>query len=158
MLTRGTVVRTLVGLVVLALFPAAPEARSAFAVVVNQKNRQNDISASDLARMFRGEQRRWRSGQEVVVINLPVSNSLRRAFYKSVLKAEPEQRFWEPGLLSVFSPMVVPSSTAVRMYVSQIEGAIGYIPADSVDPSVKQLQVKGETAGGRTPSDRGVRP
>jgi ABC-type phosphate transport system substrate-binding protein len=138
-----------IGLVALAV----PGHAGDVAIVVHPSNAHQDLSLADLARLFRLDQPRWKSGEKVdLVLQVGISAKqdviLNRVFH---MKADELQAFW---LGKVFRgelaapPRAFASDVSVKQYVAANPRAIGYIDAALVDDAVRVLHIDGKVPGG----------
>jgi hypothetical protein len=139
-------------IVVLLLGAGAEAFASDVAIIVHPSNAQSEISVSDLARLFRLDQPRWKSGDKVdLVLQAGVSTKqeiiLSRVFH---MKVDELQAFW---LGKVFRgelpapPRAFASDISVKQYVSANPRAVGYIDAALLDDTVKVLRIDGKQPG-----------
>ena len=118
-------------------------------LVANKSVSESNLSKQDLRRIFLGEMQSWKNGDKLIAINLPANNPLRQSFQNKVLgiTVEELQKFWSDEQIkgNIVKPPVNQSSTkAVKLFVSKIPGAVGYIPASEVDDTVKIITVDGK--------------
>ena len=118
-------------------------------LVANKSVSAGNLSKQDVRRIYLGEMQSWKNGSKLIAINLPANNALRQSFQKAVLgmTVEELQKFWSDEQIkgNIVRPPVNQSSTrAVKLFVSKIPGAVGYIPANEVDDTVKVLTVDGK--------------
>jgi phosphate transport system substrate-binding protein len=132
----GALLATLLG-------PMAAQAESTagIAVIVNKDNPMRSLHIGDLARIYRGEQGEWLDDQKIVVTNHEIESDLRRRFYAVVLGAPPTEKFRLPGTPIPFHTMTFKSSRVVLKFVATTPQAIGYLPIEHIDSSVKVLRV-----------------
>jgi ABC-type phosphate transport system substrate-binding protein len=129
--------------VLLSPIGAQAESSAAIAVIVNKENPMGTVHIGDLARMYRGERGEWPDDQKIVATNHDVESDLRRRFYKSVLGVPPTEKFRVPGLPIPFHTMTFKSPRVILKFVATTPQAIGYVPVESVDASVKVLRIDG---------------
>ncbi len=134
----------LVGLAPFATAQAEP-----IAIIVHKGSLIESLSWGELKRIYQGQQTMWADGQKIQVANLPVHSPIRKQFYNSVLGVEPTTQFYQRGSPIPFKTRRLKSDRALRIFVSVVPGAVGYIRLRLVDGSVKVLQVNG-----RSPTDR----
>ncbi len=80
--------------------------------------------------------------QKAVPVNLLANNDLRKAFDAHVLQMHREKlnAYWvRQHFQGVVPPLTQSSTQAVKKFVQNVEGAIGYIPSDMLDPTLKVL-------------------
>jgi hypothetical protein len=123
------------------------QAAGPIAVIVASAFPQSDISLALLARVFRGEPTDY-GGSRLVPFNYASENPMRLAFDKFVLKMSPDQAasYWVDRRIrgQGMSPRVVPAPAIMKAIVMKLPGAIGYVPAEQVDSSVRVLTVDGK--------------
>ena len=71
------------------------------------------------------------------------SQDLRRRFYATVLGVPPTEKFRLPGTPIPVHIMTFKSSRVILKYVASTPQAIGYVPVEHLDSSVKVLRVDG---------------
>ncbi len=109
-------------------------------VVVHPSVPLQHLSTSELQHLYTMEQTKWPDGSRVQLYDLRGNDDVRQYLY-NVLKREPHdlKRAWMRLVLSGEgqSPTIVASTEAMLKGVASTPGAIGYIPADRVNQSVK---------------------
>ncbi len=144
---RGQSIQTrlLGALLVAVLSPMAAQAESAaaIAVIVNKDNSVSTLHIGDLARIYRGERGEWSDDQKIVATNHDVESDLRRRFYAVVLGAPPTEKFRLPGTPIPFHTMTFKSARVILKFVATTPQAIGYVPVEHLDSSVKVLRIDG---------------
>ncbi|MFQ5478382.1 MAG: hypothetical protein ACE5E4_07185 [Candidatus Binatia bacterium] len=118
-----------------------------FVVIVHPANPVNTLTRSRLERIYRRSARFWDDRVRVVPINTSFGNSLRDSFSREILRSSPDElvSFWNRQYFQgVMPPPVLKSPAAVRAYVATTRGAVGYIPADLLDDTVKVVDILGE--------------
>ncbi|RMF20825.1 MAG: hypothetical protein D6760_10705 [Deltaproteobacteria bacterium] len=115
-----------------------------FAIVVHPSNPVSRISRDDLERIYRRTLLFWPDGRRIVAINAPFGTPLRDAFRRRILRSTPDAlaTFWNRRYFDgVLPPPVLRSVEAIRAYVAKRPEAIGYLPRDRIDDSVKPIEV-----------------
>ena len=88
---------------------------------------------------------KW-NGQKVIPINLPTTDSLAHIFIKEITKKDYRnyKRYWVAQQIRGVgsAPIEQKTATAVKLMVSEIPGAISYIPKSELDDTVKEIIVK----------------
>jgi phosphate transport system substrate-binding protein len=149
--------RWALGVIALSLVGAAPptaraQAAEPLAIVVNRNNPLSEISLADLRRVFRGQRTRWTNGRRVTLVMRDAGAPERNAMIQSLYGLDEEQ-YRRTYLQAVFSgeagdaPKTLASTNGVLRFVYNVPGAIGYVRARDVDPSVKTLRVDGRLPG-----------
>jgi hypothetical protein len=96
--------------------------------------------------MFSMQLRQWPDGMPTHVFVLPDNNQTHRAFAKDRLSLYPRQlrRVWDRQLYSGTGqvPETVPNEQAMRRRVAETPGSLGYISSETIDDSVKVLEIR----------------
>ena len=149
--------RWALGALVVALLGVAPREAHAqdsepLAIVVNRSNPLTEISLADLRRVYRGQRSRWSNGRRVTLVMRDTGAPERDAILRS-LYGVAEVEYRRTYLQAIFSgetsdaPKTLVSTHGVVRFVYNVPGAIGYIRARDVDPSVKVLRIDGRLPG-----------
>ena len=128
-------------LAALGLFPLAQA--EPIAIIVHPSNPVDTLSWGELARIYKGRDKKWSTGKPIVATNRPTDTGIRKHFYAHVLKAKPTQQFRPPGTPLPFKTRRLKSGEATRKFVARIPNAIGYIHVSDVDKTVKVLKMGG---------------
>jgi ABC-type phosphate transport system substrate-binding protein len=110
-----------------------------YAVVVNKKNSIDKISKKQLKNIFL-KKKYYIGNQKVIAINISANMSLRMHFEKSILGMSREllNKFWTKQHFHGVSPPSTQSSTkSIKLFVKNVDGAIGYLPKNLIDNSLK---------------------
>ena len=133
--------RRLLGIVLLLvlLSPAAADERARIAIVVHP-SRAAELDADGVAQIYLRRKRFWDDGAPIVPLNLAAGMPLREAFSKLVLR-QSEARladYWNRQYFyGILPPPTLASTQAMVRYVAGDPNAVGYVPADEVDGSVR---------------------
>jgi ABC-type phosphate transport system substrate-binding protein len=129
----------------LVVLPALILAADSYTVVVNLDNAQTSIGKSTLRRIYLGQMSKL-NGTKVVPINLPLDSDVARKFLKEVVGKTPQQykEYWVAQQIkgAGTAPMIQKTAKAVTSTVSQVPGAIGYVPTGTAGKDVKSIPVK----------------
>lgn len=105
-----------------------------------------DVSQSLVRRIFLGEPT-VHQGTKIVPITAPTGDQLRIAFDRLALGFSPADsgRYWVDRRIrgQGLPPRSVPNQALVRAVVAKLPGAVGYISASQLDPSVRALSIDG---------------
>jgi ABC-type phosphate transport system substrate-binding protein len=133
-------------LLLLSFMPMAQaepsEATIAIVVASNQNTDVLKLSPNDLSLIYWRKQLYWPKGQRIKPVNLSTDHHLRQLFSEKILGSAPKSQidYWNGQYFNgVLPPYVVNSEEAVLRYVTQTNGAIGYVNACAVDNRVKTL-------------------
>ncbi len=132
-------------LILLCLFTsAAANAYAEFAIIVNPQSKFNQISARDLARIFLAKTKRLPDGAQARPAELASAESKSRFYFKIAGKREIELRqYWATMIFTGNGqpPKQLHSIENVIQYVIKNPGAIAYVTQESLDDSVKVLEL-----------------
>lgn len=136
----------------------APQSRAAaddsVAIVVNRSNPVENLSFTELRKIFLGEQTHWSNGRRITVVMLEPGKTERQAVLAQIYKMG-EKDFNNYFLHGMFTgeihaaPKALASSAEVRKFVLNVPGAIGYVKGPDVDDTVKVIRVES-----RLPSEK----
>ena len=125
----------------------------ALAIIVHRSNPVDELSSAQLKRIYLFDIQNWPHGRKITVMVREKGQPDRAEAIKlicGIAEAEYERHV----LLQTFrgslgpGPRSIQSVSAMLRFVFNAPGAIGYIPADQVDGSVKVLRIDG-----RLPND-----
>ena len=132
------------GLAVLTAVGEPSPAAAQMAVIVHPSSTIRAVSIEDLRRFFLG------SSQTIDTARVQVVETakLRKPFYRALLGISDEEvrRRWVALVFrgeATALPRTLPDDSAVKAYVAEHPGAIGFIDASSADGSVRVLTVDG---------------
>ncbi len=115
-----------------------------YVVIVNPANGLSSIDKGELKRIFTGKVKKV-DGKKAVPINMNYDTPSAQAFLPEVTgkNANKYKKYWVEQMIKGkgTAPMIKANSAAVKALVSQIPGAIGYVPAGDVDGTVKKISV-----------------
>lgn len=130
---------------------ARAEANQPLFVVVGASTDMTDISLAALRRAFQGEPAFTPSGKRLVPLNHAIGIPERVAFDRGVLGLEPDEvgRFWINRRIrdEGAPPRTLPSAELGVRVVASYPGAITYIQAKFLNPSVRVLRIDGKLPG-----------
>jgi len=125
---------------------ATGKAEDPFVVIVHPSNRFDTLSRSKVSYLFLRRVSRWPWGAEVTPVELSNPSKVRGDFLTQVPRITEEQleAYWidQRTTRGVSPPVQVPDAQSVKALVAARPGAIGYIPADALDGSVKVLRME----------------
>jgi ABC-type phosphate transport system substrate-binding protein len=148
-------------LAIAAFFAARPRAALAasdpIVVIVNSSNPVENLSMSELKKLFLSDRSRWDTGKSVAPVMEAAGAPERTAFLKIVCGMN-DASFSKYFLQAAFTgksatpPKEVSSAAAVKSFVATSPGAIGFVGAqdfhgDGSDGGVKSVKVDGQAAG-----------
>jgi len=118
------------------------------AIVVNRANPVDNMSFSDLRKVFLGRRSHWPNGRRIAVAMLDYGQPERETVLERIYKMDENgyRNYFLRGMFrgEVFvSPKTLASPTIVRKFVFNAPGGIGYLRASDVDDSVKVLRIDG---------------
>ena len=132
---------------------AAAVQQRALAVIVNKSNPTEDLSTAELREYFLSERTSWPSKQKVRAVMIAPGRPERAALLQVALDMRREQDYQAHFLRAKFTeqaleqPRELAATADVLRFVSNVPGALAYLPANEVDPSVKVVRVDGLAPG-----------
>ena len=115
-------------------------------LVVNPGVEYSDIARGTARSFFYMRLREWPDGTPVRVFVLPDNHSLHVAFAKEVLNVFPYRlrRAWDRAVFAGLgqAPQQVDNVEQMRARVAETPGAIGYLPEDKIDETVRPLDIE----------------
>ena len=118
------------------------------AIVVNRANPVNNLSFSELRKVFLGRRSHWPNGRRIAVAMLDYGQPEREAVLEQIYKMD-ENNYRNYFLRGMFrgevfmSPKTLATPIIVKKFVFNAPGGIGYIRASEVDGTVKVLRIDG---------------
>jgi ABC-type phosphate transport system substrate-binding protein len=115
-------------------------------IVVNRSNPVDDVSFSELRKIFLGTRSHWANGRRITLVMREPGEPERIAILRDVCGLNEDQlkNHFLHGLFTgeiLVSPKILSSPTGVRKFIFNVPGAIGYLRIGDVDPSVKVLRI-----------------
>jgi ABC-type phosphate transport system substrate-binding protein len=151
MRTKPIVVCVAVWLASLLGSPIAVAQTGAVAVVVNEKNPINNLSTSDLRKVFSGERRFWAGSVAVKLLVRAPGASERLVLLRLLNMSESEyKQYW---ITQVFrgeaqaQPVALFSNGMQKEAVATYPGAIALVNFQDVKPGMKVVRVDGHMPG-----------
>jgi ABC-type phosphate transport system substrate-binding protein len=124
----------------------------AVAIVVNQETPVDNLTFSQLRRIFLGEQQFWGDNSRITLL-VRAPASAEREFVLDRIYRMTEGQYRQYWIAKLFraevasGPKIVYSSDMAVELVAAIRGAIAFIPASSVAPGAKVLRIDGKLPG-----------
>jgi ABC-type phosphate transport system substrate-binding protein len=121
--------------------------RTDLAIIVHKSNPIENVSLTELREYFLAERSHWSTRQKIRVAMREPGSAEREAILRLVCGMKRDQDFTTYFLRAKFSEQVVEeprnldSSPNMIRFVANVLGAIGYVRADEVDPSVRVIRV-----------------
>lgn len=132
--------------------PAVRSDESHLAIIVNRANPLDDLSLSELRKIFRAGRSRWDNGRRITLVMQEKGQAERGAALR-LIYGMTESEFNRYFLQVVFTgevpapPRTLSTPAGVRRFVFNVPGAIGYVRAEDADETVKALRVDGHAPG-----------
>lgn len=115
-------------------------------LVVNPSINQQTIKLNTLRAIFAMRLTKWPNGRLIRVFVLADDSKAHNTFCKSVLKVLPHQlrRAWDRNVFSGTgeAPFEVKNMREMREFITNTQGAIGYLPENSISQPLKLLPVE----------------
>ena len=124
------------------------------AVVVNREVPVNGLAMYEVKRIFRGEDKYWKSNLPIVLIVPATGTHEREVMLHNVYKMNESQykQFWVEQIFraQAFSaPKIADSSVTANELVSSVPGCITLMSANEVRPGSKILKIDNKLPGER---------
>jgi ABC-type phosphate transport system substrate-binding protein len=111
-----------------------------FVVIANKESKIGKrLDANEIRRIYL-KKRRYIDSLKLIPLNLSASDPLRHSFQKELLYMSERQlaSYWaKQHYLGHRPPLTMMSVESVVAFVREVNGAIGYVPKEAVDASVK---------------------
>ncbi len=127
--------------------------RGDLAIIVNKSNPVQNLSIAELREYFLGERSHWSTQQKIRVAMREPGTPEREAVLRLICGMNRDQDFTTYILRAKFSEQVIEeprnldSTSNMIRFVANVSGAIGYVRADEVDPSVRVIRVDNLSPG-----------
>jgi ABC-type phosphate transport system substrate-binding protein len=124
----------------------SPAADECLAILVNRSNPVENLSFAELRKVFLGEQNHWSDGRRITLVMLESGKPERQVVLSLIYRME-DKDFNAYFLHHVFTgdvhaaPTTLTTPAEVLKFVSNVQGAIGYLRTTAVDDSVKIVRV-----------------
>ena len=134
-------------------FPASTLQRGDLAIIVHKSNPIENLSLAELREYFLAERSHWSTRQKIRVAMRETGSPEREAVLRLICGMSRDQDFTTHFLRARFSEQVVDeprsldSAPNMIRFVANVSGAIGYVRADEVDPSVRVIRVEDLSPG-----------
>ena len=123
-----------------------PAADECLAILVNRSNPVENLSFAELRKVFLGEQNHWSDGRRITLVMLESGKPERQLVLTLIYRMD-DKDFNAYFLHHIFTgdihaaPTTLATSTEVLKFVSNVQGAIGYLRTTAADESVKVVRV-----------------
>ena len=123
-----------------------PAADECLAILVNRSNPVENLSFAELRKVFLGEQNHWSDGRRITLVMLESGKPERQLVLTLIYRMD-DKDFNAYFLHHIFTgeihaaPTTLATPTEVLKFVSNVQGAIGYLRTTAADESVKVVRV-----------------
>jgi ABC-type phosphate transport system substrate-binding protein len=125
---------------------AEPPPAPSYRVIVHPESRDTALARTFLADAFLKKVTRWRGGQVVRPVDLPVASPVRHKFSEEVLgrSVAAVRSYWQQLIFSGrdVPPPELDSDAAVIAYVLRTPGAVGYVSGAAALGAARPIAVK----------------
>ncbi|MCA1601234.1 MAG: hypothetical protein LC776_06195 [Acidobacteria bacterium] len=141
------------GRLVLLSFPPSTLQRGDLAIIVHKSNPLENLSVAELREYFLAERSHWSTRQKIRVAMREPGSPEREAVLRLICGMNRDLDFTTYFLRAKFSEQVIDeprnldSTPNMIRFVANVSGAIGYVRADEVDPSVRVIRVENLSPG-----------
>jgi len=112
-----------------------------YSVIVSKKISFSSVSSQEIRDVFLQKRHTIRD-QKIIPVNLVGQDDVRSAFESTVLGMNRDRlnAYWvKQHFEGVNPPVTQPSFEAIKAFVQNVEGSMGYIPSKMVDANVKVI-------------------
>lgn len=115
-------------------------------IVVNRSNPVDELSLSELRRIFLGNRSHWANGRRITLVMRDPGEPERKIILRDVCGMNEDQlkNHFLHGLFTgeiLVSPKVLSTPAGVRKFIFNVPGAIGYLRISDLDASVKIVRI-----------------
>lgn len=122
--------------------PAVLKAGDNTIVVISLVKPNEKITANVIKNIYLKKKGFWNDERKIIPLNLPPQNAVRAVFSKKMLSMGHTElvEYWnEQYFKGVSPPPVLESEEAVKRFVVEVDGAIGYIQKKNLEPGLEVL-------------------
>lgn len=137
-------IRTIYTLIILTIvsLPALGQT-----VIVNNSNPVSQLTKAELRNIYLGNTSTWENSSQIIIVDYTADNDLRDSFSDKYLNLSPKKvsMIWIKASLSgkTVPPRVFHTESEIVKFVSENEGAIGYLDNPvKLPPNIKTVQVQ----------------
>jgi len=152
-LAAGFCVVLLAGGLLSGAAPQEPANSKKFlAIIVNVANPLQSLSVVELRKIFRAEENYWPNGHHITIALPEPGQPEREVVLKEIYRMS-ERDFTRHFVQATFTgealsaPKTLATASGLRKFIFNVPGAIGCIPADEVDTTVKVVRLDGHLPG-----------
>ncbi len=131
----------LLKILVLTIFLTIGGFASEYAVIMNAHSKIEKLSAKQIKSIFLMK-KHFMDGVKLIPLNSAASLQIRDSFEKNILHKNRDKlnKYWIKKHFQGIQPPVVQASVkAIKLFVKNVDGAIGYIPIKLLDSDLKVL-------------------
>lgn len=134
-----------------AIIALAQDKPDSLAIVVGKTSSMDEVTFADLQRIFKAEKAKTPDGKKILLLmnaaGLERETALREIY--KMTEAEYSRFFLQATFTGSVqaAPKALASSAAIKQFVAENPGAIGYVRSHDLDDSVKALKVDGKAPG-----------
>lgn len=115
-------------------------------IVVNRSNPIDELSSSELRKIFLGNRSHWANGRRITLVMREPGEPERDTILRDVCSMTDDQlkNHFLHGLFTgeiLVSPKILSSPMGVRKFIFNVPGAIGYLRIGDLDPTVKVVRI-----------------
>jgi ABC-type phosphate transport system substrate-binding protein len=115
-------------------------------IVVNHSNPVDELSSSELRKIFLGNRSHWANGRRITLVMREPGEPERETILRDVCGMTDDQlkNHFLHGLFTgeiLVSPKILSSPTGMRKFIFNVPGAIGYLRLGDLDPTVKVVRI-----------------
>jgi len=118
-----------------------------YVLIAHKAVAENHLTKVDVKAIFLGNKTRWENGSSIKSVTLE-DGSAHKTFLHDVIKKTPAQftSYWNKMVFTgkSLAPKSFIDAELLVKYVASQKGAIGYVPAENTDDTVKTISIREE--------------
>ena len=137
---------TIILFAVILLYASTLGFAKSYAVIIHPDNPVQTLTAKELKMIFLGDRTTWPDGQPFKIAALK-NGEVHKEFLRDMVKLSPMKFaiYWKQKIFTGTTPGIhisfFKSEDKLKEYVKNNPTAIGYISADSVDDTIKEIKI-----------------
>jgi phosphate transport system substrate-binding protein len=115
-------------------------------IVVNRSNPVNNLTQTELRKIFLGSRSHWANGRRITLVMRDPNEPERKTILREVCGMNEDQfkNHFLHGLFTgeiLVSPKILSTPAGVRKFIFNVPGAIGYLRISDLDDSIKVVRI-----------------
>ena len=114
---------------------------SQYAIVINQNSSVSQLNIKQIKDLFL-KKRHFMGATQIIPVNITSTFALRKTFENKVLHIQGERlnQYWiKKHFQGISPPLTQSSEKSMKLFIKNVDGAIGYLPISQLDKDLKVL-------------------